>query len=99
MPPNESSGEYLNLVVRVEVADGACRLLIDGAGGPQRLALQPATFVIRLWRAGDMALRGSISLYGTEHHAPIQSNAALERLLRAWLIDSRPPPAETVQPG
>jgi hypothetical protein len=73
----------------VQGGEGDCTLVVDSAAGQERIALRPATLVIRLWRSGSsMIVRGSISLEGASIVAPIQSNANLEQLLRAWLFDS-----------
>ena len=99
MPPAESAGEYLHLVVRIQAGGDDCALLVNGPAGPQRIALIPATFVIRLWRSGSAVLRGSISLHGTDVVVPIQSNTSLERLIRAWLFESRPLPPDGTHPN
>lgn len=85
MPPAESAGEYLNLVIHVQPGQGGV-LIIDGTTGQQRIPQTPATLVIRLWRSFETGIvRGSIGLHSTDIVAPIQSNTQLERLIRTWL--------------
>jgi hypothetical protein len=83
-----SSGEYIALVARLKAAaDGSWQLYVDGAGGTQVFPLAPFTVVIRLWRSSDgRLLRGVIRLDGDDRWAPLQSNAQLEELVRAWLL-------------
>jgi hypothetical protein len=83
-----SPGEYIALVVRLEAAaDGRWYLHVDGSDGVQVFPLTPCTLVIRLWRSSDRRLlRGVLRLDGNDHWAPLQSNAQLEELVRAWLL-------------
>lgn len=100
MPPAEPTGEYLHLVVSVQPSGDDCALIVDRGAGPERIALTPATLVIRLWRnAASMTLRGSIGLHGSDIVVPIQIGAGLELLLRAWLFDGRSSPGDRPQPS
>ena len=92
MPPAESAGEYLHLVINVQSDPGNCTLRIESAAGQERIALSPATLVIRLWRSTPTGiLRGNISLHGTDSVAPIQTNARMEQLIRTWLFEHPSP--------
>lgn len=89
-PPPE--GSYIALVVRVEeLPSGAWALVVDGGAGALTLPLQPATFILRLWRAesGDV-IRGTVRLHGEEEPAPLQTNQRLEQLVRRWLQSGDP---------
>jgi hypothetical protein len=88
-----SHGEYIALVVRLQAtAEGTWQLHVDGADGPRVLPLAPLTLVIRLWRSSDRRLlRGVVRLDGNDRWAPLQSNAQLEELVRAWLLSGTTP--------
>ena len=85
-PPPE--GSYIALVVRVEeLQSGSWALLVEGSAGTQILPLQPATFVLRLWRGEDgHVIRGTIQLHGDDDSAPLQTNQRIEQLVRRWLL-------------
>jgi len=88
-----SRGEYIALVVRLQTtAEGTWQLYVDGADGQRVLPLAPLTLVIRLWRSSDRRLlRGVVRLDGNDRWAPLQSNAQLEELVRAWLLGGATP--------
>lgn len=88
-----SSGEYIALVARLKAAtDGTWQLHVDGAEGTRVYPLTPFTIVIRLWRSSDgRLLRGVVRLDGNDGWAPLQSNAQLEQLMRAWLLGGAAP--------
>jgi hypothetical protein len=90
----EPDGDYTTLVVRLEPGtDGVWYVYVDGTQQLDPLPLKPVTLVIRLWQhTGTGLVRGSIRLYGSDQSAPIQSNARLEELVRAWLIPGGQPP-------
>jgi hypothetical protein len=81
-------GEYIALVVRLQAdADGKWFIHGDGTAQPFVMPLPPLTLAVRLWRVSETGmLRGIIRLLGDERSAPIQSNAQLEELVRAWLF-------------
>ncbi len=85
----ESPDEYVALVLRLEQSrDGTWHIAVDGTGQPVQISLMPATLVVRLWRnKTSKLLRGQIQLHGSSHSAPFQSNAQLEALLHAWLLN------------
>ena len=85
-PPPE--GSYIALVVRVEeLQSGGWALVVDGSAGSHTIPLQPATFVLRLWRGADgHVLRGTIQLHGDDEPAPLQTNQRIEQLVRRWLL-------------
>lgn len=83
-----STGEYIGLVARLQrAADGSWYVHVDGTNEITTIRLVPATLIIRLWRSSDTGvLRGTVQLHGSSYWAPIQSNAQLEELVRAWLL-------------
>jgi hypothetical protein len=83
----EPTGDYTTLVVRLQTgADGTWYVRVDGTDQIE-LPLRPVTLIIRLWQqAGTGIIRGSVRLHDSDQSAPIQSNARLEELLRAWLL-------------
>jgi hypothetical protein len=87
------SGEYISLVVRLQAtAEGTWYLHVDGTDRQQDLPLKPLTLVIRLWRSSDRRLlRGVVQIDGNDHWVPLQSNAQLEELVRAWLLGGTTP--------
>lgn len=91
----ESSGEYIGLVVQLEAdADGHWHISVDGTATIPALPLLPLALVVRLWRTTDTGtLRGHIQLAASDQSAPIQSNAQLEQLIRAWLLPGAAPAA------
>jgi hypothetical protein len=84
----ESADEYVHLVVALSMtAGGEWQLSVDDASGARQFPLVPVTVVIRLRRSrGGQLLRGTIALQDGTVSAPIQSNARLEALVRAWLL-------------
>ena len=84
----KAAGEDIVLVVRLQAAaDGSWYLHVDDQSHVHTIPLAPATLVIRLRRLGELGLlRGTIRLEGDQHWAPLQSNAQLEKLVRAWLF-------------
>src|SRR5262249_46493201 len=87
----EPPGEYIAIVMQLRPAiDGTWYVDIEGTHSAKAIPLEPLTLVVRLWRVSDTdLLRGSIRLHGSDHWAPIQSNAQLEELVRAWLSGGR----------
>ena len=85
-PPPE--GSYIALVVRLEeLQSGTWGFVVDGDAGALTLPLQPATFILRLWRTeGGHVLRGTIGLRGDDDPAPLQTNQRIEQLVRRWLL-------------
>ena len=80
-------GSYIALVVRVEEMRGSWSIAVDGSAGTLTLPLQPATFILRLWRAEDgQVIRGTIRLQGDENWAPLQTNVRIEQIIRHWLM-------------
>lgn len=81
-------GSYIALVVRVEeMRGGSWSIAVDGSAGTLTLPLQPATFILRLWRAEDgQVIRGTIGLHGDENWAPLQTNVRIEQIMRHWLM-------------
>jgi len=94
------SGDYLALVLQLHpAADGTWQVSIVEPTTVQIVPLSPATVIMRLWRvAGTGVLRGTLRLQGTDICAPLQSNAQLEALVRAWLL-SDGHPSEVQQAG
>ncbi|HEX6288330.1 MAG TPA: hypothetical protein VFZ66_04025 [Herpetosiphonaceae bacterium] len=89
----EPDGDYTTLVVRLQTAaDGTWYVYVDGT--PEALPLKPVTLVIRLWQHSSGILRGTIRLHDSDQWAPIQSNARLEELIRAWLLPGSNPPGQ-----
>jgi hypothetical protein len=84
---SESSGDYIGLIVRLQVhADGDWYVSIGGTTTMEALPLRPISLIVRLWRSRDTGiLRGNVQLSGSDRWAPIQSNDQLTELLRAWL--------------
>ena len=85
-PPPE--GSYIALLVRVqELHSGTWALVVEGSSGALTLPLQPATFILRLWRTeGGNVIRGTIGLHGDENPAPLQTNQRIEQVVRRWLL-------------
>ena len=80
-------GSYIGLVVRVEEMHGSWSIAVDGSAGALTLPLQPATFILRLWRTEDgQVIRGTIGLHGDEEWAPLQTNVRIEQIVRHWLV-------------
>jgi hypothetical protein len=88
-----SPGEYIALVVQLQATtDGTWQVQVDGADGRRVLPLAPLRLIIRLWRSSDRRLlRGVVRLDGNDRWAPLQSNAQLEALVRAWLLGGSTP--------
>ena len=90
---SKQAGDYIAIVVQLRAAAGGNWYVdITGTHHPKALLLMPLTLIMRLWRTGDtQVLRGTIRLQGSDNWAPIQTNAQMEELLRAWLLsgDSR----------
>jgi hypothetical protein len=88
---DETAGAYLALVIRLEPDQhGQWQISVDGTTVIPPRSLPPTTLIVRLWRTPEAELlRGTIRL-GTDDSpwAPIQSNAQLEALVRAWLGDA-----------
>jgi hypothetical protein len=93
---SQAAGHYIALVVRLQPsADGRWTIQVDGTSAVAALPLAPATLVVRLWHTpATGVLRGRVELQGTEAWAPIQSNAQLVALVRAWLMSDEASPAE-----
>ena len=85
---SEPTGDYIAIVVQLRMAaDGTWYVHVEGTDKVEAIPLAPVMLVVRLWRANDThLLRGTIRLHGSDHWAPIQSNAQLESLVRAWLF-------------
>jgi hypothetical protein len=85
----QAAGEEIVLVVRLQAAaDGSWYLQVDDQSHVHTIPLAPATLVIRLRHLGEQGvLRGTIRLQGGDIWAPLQSNALLEELVRAWLFN------------
>jgi|GEM_PF-3202837 len=89
----QPNGDYTTLVVRVQMAaDGMWYVFVDGS--QEALALQPVTFVVRLWQHSGGVLRGTIRLHNSDQWAPIHSNGQLVELIRAWLGPGSNPPGQ-----
>jgi hypothetical protein len=90
---SEPTGDYIAIVVQFRTAaDGAWYVYVEGTDKVEAIPLAPLMLVVRLWRANDThVLRGTIRLHGSDHWAPIQSNAQLEDLVRAWLLSGGNP--------
>jgi len=88
-----SSGEYIALVVQLQrTSEGTWQLQVDGADGRRVLPLAPLRLIVRLWRSSDRRLlRGVVRLDGNDQWVPLQSNAQLEALVRAWLLGGSTP--------
>jgi hypothetical protein len=85
---SESGGEYLALVIRLQPDQaGRWHLSMDGTTHLAPRPVPPTMLVIRLWRTSEQGpLRGTLGLAGDdERWAPIQTDARIEALLRAWL--------------
>jgi hypothetical protein len=85
---SESGGDYLALAIRLQPdRDGRWQVSIDGTMHLGPRPVPPTTLVVRLWCvAADGPLRGSLGLAGDDAPwAPIQTDARIERVLRAWL--------------
>jgi hypothetical protein len=84
----EPNGDYTTLVVRLHMgADGTWYVSVDGTDPQETLPLKPVTLIIRLWQqTGTGIVRGSIRLHDSDQSVPIQTNARLEELVRAWLL-------------
>jgi hypothetical protein len=93
----QPDGDYLTLVVRLQMgADGTWYVYVDGTKQFEALPLTPVTFVVRLWQHSSTGIvRGSIRLHDSDQWAPIQSNARLEDLIRAWLLPGDHPPSKS----
>lgn len=90
----EPNGDYTTLVVRLHMgADGMWYVSVDGTNQLDALPLRPVTLIIRLWQqSGTGIVRGSIRLHDSDQPVPIQTNARLEELVRAWLLPGGAPP-------
>jgi hypothetical protein len=85
---SESGGDYLALVIRLQPdRNGQWQVSVDGTTRLTPRPVPPTTLVVRLWRSSERGpLRGTLSLVGDdEPSAPIQTDARIEALLRAWL--------------
>ncbi len=85
---SESGGDYLALVIRLQPdRDGRWHVSVDGTTRLAPRPVPPTTLVVRLWRSSERGpLRGALSLAGDdERWVPIQTDARIEALLRAWL--------------
>ena len=93
----EPNGDYTTLVVRLHMgADGMWYVSVDGTHQLEALPLKPVTLIIRLWQqTGTGFVRGSIRLHDSDQSVPIQTNARLEELVRAWLLPSGAPPGSS----
>lgn len=84
--------EYITFTAQLRRESGdAWSIAIYGTDGPLILPLTPITLAIRVRRSGaNGILRGTIAVAGRAERASFQSSAALEALLRGWLLGSMP---------
>jgi hypothetical protein len=88
----DPAGDASALVVELFATDDQhWYVRVLGRGEPERHALTPATLIVRLWPVPNSdAIRGSVSLVGSEGWASFQCSELLVTLLRTWLARGSP---------